>query len=49
MECHQAINLWPIILVCGAVGMVIGCLIGSRWYKAKIERVIRGDRRRVEL
>lgn len=49
MSCPEPLNLWPLLLIPGAVGVVIGCLIGARWARAKIERVIRGDRRRVEL
>ncbi|MBW2560013.1 MAG: hypothetical protein JRE40_04050 [Deltaproteobacteria bacterium] len=44
MECNP-VSLWPLLLIPGAVGVVLGCLIGASWATAKAERMIRGGRR----
>jgi hypothetical protein len=42
-------NSWPIILTSGAVGAVIGFLIGFAHAVRRAERMARGGRPRVQL
>jgi hypothetical protein len=49
IECAAVLNSWPIILISGAVGGVLGWLLGAIHATRKAERMIRGGRPRVQL